>query len=66
LVSTLGQYKFKKDGLKKDCIKLLNTIFEANDGIDPMVQKNIFPTLYSSKFHYYTVFGYKGIGAHRV
>lgn len=66
LVSTLGQYKFKKDGLKKDCIKLLNTIFEANDEIDPMIQKNIFPTLYSSKFHYYTVFGYKGIGAHKV
>lgn len=62
LVSTLGQYKFKKDGLKKDCNKLLNTIIKANGGIDPMIQKRGFPTLYSSKFHYYCVSGYKGIG----
>lgn len=61
LVSTLGQYKFKKDGLKKNCDKLLEVIVEANGGIDPMVQKRGFPTLYSSKFHYYCVSSYKGI-----
>ena len=62
LVSTLGQYKFKKDGLKKDCHKLLDVIIKANGGIDPMVIKKSFPTLYSSKFHYYCMSSYEGIG----
>lgn len=63
LVSTLGQYKFKKDGLKKGCDKLLEIIIEANGNIDPMRQSKWFPTLYSSKFHYFCAFGYKGIGS---
>ena len=66
LVSTLGQYKFKKDGLKKGCDKLLNVITGTNGNIDPMKQSKWFPTLYSSKFHYYCAFGYKGIGNNRV
>ena len=62
LVSTLGQYKFKKEGLKKGCDKLLDTIIRDNGGKDPMEQRWKFPTLYSSKFQYYCMPGYNGIG----
>lgn len=62
LVSALGQYKFKIGGVKDGCDKLLKVITESNGGIDPMKQNRRFPTLYSSKFHYFCAFGYKGIG----
>ena len=62
LVSTLGQYKFRKDGLKKGCEKLLDVIVKDNGNNDPMEQKWLFPTLYSSKFQYYCKPGYSGIG----
>lgn len=62
LVSTLGQYKLKASGLKKDCEKLLDTIVEANGNLDPMEHKRFFPTLYSSKFHYFSALTYRNIG----
>lgn len=62
LVSTLGQYKLKTGGLKKGCDVLLNTIIHTNGDNDPMKQERYFPTLYSSKFHYYTMSNYRSIG----
>lgn len=62
LVSTLGQYKLKTGGLSKERSMLLDVIFRVNGNIDPMKQKRAFPTLYSSKFHYYAVASYRNIG----
>lgn len=62
LVSTLGQYRFKTDGIKSGCTVFLDAIIRANGGANPMALNKYFPTLYSSKFHYYCARGYKGIG----
>lgn len=61
IVSTLGQYKLKTSGLNKERSALLDVIIRANGNVDPMKQVKFFPTLYSTKFHYYTVANYKNI-----